>query len=276
MNGPGAGYRGDRQPFAIPNATTRAATDRIRSGSRGTRARALLVLALAVGCTRAPLLERAIRARGGSLTSVARTGEARVQIGFPGSWHWRAVYLAPDVYALSVDTSTEPYHYLFDGTTVRVFAGARAIATDPRRDAPLQSQARFTAVANLDALRLPRYRVAPLAPGELGGTVHEGLVAVEIDTGGTYRLGFDARHLLVRLTGPLDLDPLGHGDGTARFDDFRSVGGLVMPFRTTYGFGDTPLIEDRTTAICPNLGLTATSFRDPAGLPGCGGWASAQ
>lgn len=261
-------------PHALAIATARRTTaGRIGSRSAGTGPRGaalLLAVGVAAGCAHEPLLERAIRARGGALTSVVRAGDARVRTGFPGVWHWRSVYRVPDLYALSVDTATEPYHYLFDGTTVRAFAGRQAIAVDAGREAPLRSQARFFAAANLDALRLPRYRIAPLAPADLATGAREGLAAVDTETGATYRLGFDRRGVLVWLTGPLDLAPLGRGEVTARFDDFRHVGGLLMPFRTAYGFGDTPLVEEQASAVCPNVEVTREALRDPGALPGCG------
>ena len=231
----------------------------------------IVALALATGCAPRPLLERAIRARGGPLRNLTREGEARVRTGFPGVWRWRSVYLLPDRYALTVETATEPYHYLFDGGTVRAFLGTRAVATDPRREAPLRSHARFTAVAHLDALGLPRYRVAPLAPGELPDRAREGLLVIETDGGARYRLGFDEHGLVGWVVGPLDLDPLGRGEVTARFSDFRRVGGLLLPFRTAYGFGDTLLLEETATAVCPNQpDVTADSFLAPAQLPACG------
>jgi hypothetical protein len=181
------------------------------------------------------------------------------------------VYLPPDRYALSVATATEPYHYLFDGETVRVFLGTRAVAADPRREAPLRSHARFMAVANLDALSLPRYRVTPLAPGDLPDGAREGLLVVEIDGGARYRVGFDEHGLVGWVVGPLNLDPLGRGEVTARFSDFRRVAGLLLPHRTAYGFGDTPLLEETATAVCPNQpDVTTDTFLAPVRLPACG------
>jgi len=193
-----------------------------------------------------------------------------VRTGFPGVWRWRSVYLLPDRYALSVETATEPYHYLFDGGTVRAFLDGRPVAADPRREAPLLSHARFMAVANLDALRLPRYRVEALSPGDLPEPARAGLLVVDTD-GTRYRIGFDERGLVAWVVGPLDLDPLGRGDVTARFSDFRRVGGLLLPFRTTYGLGETPLLDESAAAVCPNQpDVTAETFLDPNRLPDCG------
>lgn len=193
--------------------------------------------------------------------------------GFPGTWRWRSVYLSPDRYAMTIETAAEPLHYLFDGTTVRAFAGERAIAEDPRPTAALRTHARFTAVTNLDTLRLPRYRVEPLPPEELPADMREGLAVVEVATGARFRLAFDTRGLLALASGPLDLDPLGRGDVTARFGDFRRVGGLRLPFRTSYGFGDAPLVDETALAVCPNpTDVTADIFVDPTRLPDCGAW----
>jgi hypothetical protein len=212
-----------------------------------------------------------IRARGGPLAAFVRQGEATVHRGFPGTWRWRSAYLSPDQYALSIETAAEPFHYLFDGTAVRAFAGTQPIAEDPRPTAPLRTHARFTAVVNLDALRLPRYRVEPLTADALPPGAREGLIAVEVATGARFRLAFGDDGLLVLATGPLDLNPLGAGDVTARFTDFRRVGGLRLPFHTSYVFGGALLVDDTALAVCPNPPeVTPETFVDPVRLPDCG------
>jgi hypothetical protein len=228
------------------------------------------VALLSVGCAPRPLLERAIRARGGAIRSLVSEDDATVHWGFPGVWRWRTVYFAPDRYALTVHGATEAFHYLFDGATVRAFTGEQRVAQDTAPGAPLRTHARFAAVVNLDALRLPRYRVVPLAPGDLLPEAREGLAVMELDTGSEYRLGFDARGLLAWATGPLDLDPLGRGQVTARFTAFHRVGGLLLPFRTSYALGDVALVDQDARAVCPNLAeVTVASFASPDVLPDC-------
>ena len=191
--------------------------------------------------------------------------------GFPGVWQWRTAYLLPDRYAMTIQGAQESFHYLFDGTAVRAFVDDRLVGRDAGSSAPLITHARFTAVTNLDALRLPRYQVAPLPPAELGTGVREGLAVVAADTGVRYRLGFDEDDLLVWATGPLDLDPLGHGEVTARYSDFRHVGGRLLPFKTSYALGDVPLIDEQAVAVCPNVRtVTAETFQSPDRLPSCG------
>jgi hypothetical protein len=234
----------------------------------------MLTAALAglAACAHRPLLERAIRSRGGPLRTVVRQVEADVRVGFPATWHWRSVFMLPDRYAWSLETNTNPYHYLFDGRTVRAFIGGRLVAVDDAPGAPLRSHARLTAVVNLDALRLPGVSVAELAPDELPPGTVAGLRVVFASDGAQYRLGFDRDALLTVVTGPVDLTPYGRGEVTVRFADFRSVRGMRMPFRVSWAFGETLLAEERAVAVCPNVaGLTDDSFRDPSLLPGCGG-----
>src|SRR5438552_8286191 len=61
--------------------------------SKGRVAAILAALVLAAGYAPRPLLERAIRARGGPLASMARQVEAEVYLAFPGTWRWRTVYM---------------------------------------------------------------------------------------------------------------------------------------------------------------------------------------
>jgi hypothetical protein len=216
-------------------------------------------------------VERAIRARGGPLTSVARQVEAEVYLAFPGTWRWRTVYMVPDRYAWTIFTAAEPNHYLFDGTAVRAFIGTREVSADTDPSAPLRSHARFTAVVNLDALRLPGVRTAPVPQAELPAGASSGLAVVFADDGAQYRLGFDGRALLVWAEGPVRLPPLGQGRVVARFSDFRRVGRYLMPFRTSYVFGDERLADERALAVCPaDRGLGIESFRTPRLVPDCG------
>ena len=92
------------------------------------------------------------------------------------------------------------------------------------------------------------------------------------DDGSRYRLGFDDRTRLVWATGPIEMPELGRGVVTARYDDFRLVGGLWLPFRTTYEINARPLAVERAIHVCPNEpGLGSASFQSPEGLPACNG-----
>ncbi len=232
----------------------------------------VLVVATIIGCAPRPLLERAIRARGGPLHTLAREGEATIQRVFPGTWRWRTVFMLPDRFAATIVTADELNHfYLFDGATVRAFVGERMVGLDPDPNAPLRTYARFTAVVNLDALRLPGYGVTPLRPNEVPQGAVEGFAVVRAEDGARYVLAFDARGLLVRATGPVDLRPLGQGEVTAQFTDFRRVGAFVLPFDTVYLFGGVPLVHERALAVCPDVqGLGEDSFQLPSRLPACG------
>ena len=97
-----------------------------------------------------------------------------------------------------------------------------------------------------------------------------GLGAVFAGDGARYRLGFDARDLLVHVDGPLRLPPLGAGTVSARFADFHRTNGLFLPYRTVYAFGAAPLADERAIAVCPNVRLAPEAFRMPAALPSCG------
>src|SRR2546426_11811980 len=127
--------------------------------------------------------------------------------------------------------------------------GGREGSADTAPSAPLRSHARFTAVVTLDALRLPGVRTAPLPQAELPPGASAGLAVVLADDGSRYRLGFDGRGLPVWAEGPGRLPPLGQGQGAARFSDFRRVAGLLVPFRTSYTFGDAPLADARALAL---------------------------
>lgn len=186
-----------------------------------------------------------------------------MQVGFPGRWRWRAAFLVPNHYAMTIYTSTEPDHYVFDGRRALAFVGMRAVA-EAGIASPLRSHARFTATVNLDALLLPAVRIEE-APGR-------DVTAVFLDDGSRYRLGFDGSDRLVRVSGPLDLDPFGRGEVTAVFTDFRWVGGRLLPHRTDYEFGGRPLATERTIAVCPEaLGVSNAAFEAPWTLPDCPG-----
>ena len=73
-------------------------------------------------------------------------------------------------------------------------------------------------------------------------------------------------------TGPIEMPDVGRSEVTARYDDFRLVGGLWLPFRTTYEINARPLAVERAIHVCPNEpGLGSASFQSPEGLPACNG-----
>jgi len=236
------------------------------------RASAGLALGLALlgGCAPRPPLVRAIQARGGPLRAVLREVEAEVFVGAPGRWTWRTAFLYPDRYAWTIFTAAGADHYLFDGTVTRTFVDRTPVSVDAAPDAPLRSHARFTAVTYLDALLLPGVQVTPLPGPELPEGAAWGLTAVFAGDGARYRLGFDARDLLVHVEGPIGLPPLGAGTLSARFADFHRTNGLFLPYRTAYTFGAAPLADERAVAVCPNLRLDPEAFRMPAAIPTCG------
>ena len=240
-----------------------------------TRAGTLLGMMLLAACAPRPLLDRAIRARGGPLETVVRDVEADVRAGFRATWRWRTVFMLPDRYAWTIVTADEPYHYLFDGTTVRAFIGPHEVSSDTDPAAPLRSHARFTAVTNLDALRLPGVTLASLAATELPPGSVEGMAVVLAD-GARYRLGFDAQARLVFAAGPIALPPLASGELRMRYADFRRSGGRLLPFAVSYTLVDPgsgveqPIADERTLAVCPNASdVRPESFRDPTALPEC-------
>jgi len=238
--------------------------------ARASVALALLIMGLVVaGCAPRPLLERAARARGGALWSFVRASDVDVQEGFPGAWQWRTAFLAPDRYAWSIVTTTGVDHYLFDGHVVRGFVSGREVAADAAQAAPLRIQARFIAVTSLVPLDA-RATATPLPTSELPPGVATGVSVVLNDDGSRYRLGFDDRDLLVWATGPFDVPQIGVGELTARYDDYRRVGGMLLPFRIRYELGERPLAVEHVTRACPNdPALTPASFESPERLPAC-------
>jgi len=233
------------------------------------RAAVLVAIAfLAAACAPQPLVQRAIRARGGPISNLVRRVEADVFAGFPGMWRWRTAFAVPNRYAWTIETRGEANHYLFDGQTMRAFVGSLQVGEDPSADAALRTHARFVAVAALDVLLLPGVRVG-LAAEVPDGTA-AALDVVFTDDGARYRLGFDAMARLIWLEGRIALPPLADGPGIARFEDFRSIERLLLPFRTRYELGGTLFADERALAVCPNVpGLTDASFRSPERLPEC-------
>jgi hypothetical protein len=229
-----------------------------------------LALVLLLGsCARGPLLERAIRARGGPLHGLVLCAEAKVHEVLPGTWQYTRTLLVPDFYAWTIETAAEPEYELFDGRTVRSFVGPQEVGTDTTPTAPLRSHARWTAVVNLDALRAPGVTLTALSAAQLPPGVREGVRATFAD-GAVYRLGFDERTLLVWAAGPLDLSPLGRGEATVRFADYRRTGGLLLAFAASYALDGVALADETVLTACVDPpGLTPASFTDPRLLPPC-------
>jgi hypothetical protein len=145
------------------------------------------------------------------------------------------------------------------------------VSAGTEQGAPLRSHARFMAVLNLDALLLPGVRIVPLPPAERPPGTAQALVVVLPEQADPYHLGFDEDDRLVSVSGPFDLTPIGQGRLVARLTDFRRAGGLVLPFRTEYRFGEVPLADERVLAACPNVPeLGTAAFASPATLPTCG------
>lgn len=228
----------------------------------------MLVL-LTVGCAPRPLIERAIRARGGPLGAITMRTAVDVHVGAPGRWEWTRVFARPDRYAWIVATAAEPHTHLFDGSTARTFIGSALVGTDTSTAAPLRSHARWAAVVNLDVLRAPGVLLEPWGPAPLPPGAVEGL-AVTLTDGSRYALAFDAHARLVWMRGPLDFSPIAKDEVTARFDDFRRSDRLLLPFRTAYTIADRPLAEEQAIAICLDPpGLTPEAFMQPGLLPAC-------
>lgn len=217
-----------------------------------------------------PLLERAIRARGGPLTSLVRRVEADVRSGFPGLWTARLAYRVPDRWALTIDTTGAPDSYTFDGAAAYTVIGSRTVAIDRGPATPLRSQARFWSVVHLDALRAAGVALEPLPRLELPPGVADGLLVTWRDDGSRYRLGVDEADRVVWVRGPVQLPPFGDAELTIRFADFRRTRGFVLPWRADYWLAGAAIIQERTLAACPDdPAATDAAFADPTLLPAC-------
>jgi hypothetical protein len=231
---------------------------------------ATAVVALAVGCVPRPLVERAIRARGGPVGTVVLDAEAEVRRGYPGTWRWRRVFATPDRYAWTIVTTGEPLHHLFDGTVVRAFIGGALTAVDASPTAPLRSQARFVAVSLLDVLHLPGIQVMPMALSDLPAGATGGLTVAFPAGGERYTVLLDDRLLPIRVEGPIDFSPMGRGRLVARQDDFRPVAGVLLPHHVVWELDGQELADERAQALCVRVEpLPVDAFADPSRLPDC-------
>ena len=231
---------------------------------------ATVAVALAGGCAPLSLADRAMRARGGPVGAVIVVADAEVRRGYPGTWQWRRVFAPPDRYAWTIATTGEPLHYTFDGGVVRAFVGGTLSSVDASPAAPLRSQARFIAVALLDALGMPGVRVVPMAAQVLPPGVEAGLTLVFPGEEDRYTIFLDDRLRPVRVEGPVDLSPVGRGTLVARQDDFHSVAGVTLPHHVVWELDGTELADERACAVCVRAEpLPAGAFADPSGLPDC-------
>jgi hypothetical protein len=233
-----------------------------------TRTGALILLAFVAGCVPRSAVERAIAARGGPLPGLVRDSVVQVAaVAFPGEWRWRTVAALPERYAWSVETRDAPYHYLFDGTVVRAFVGTGLVSEDPSATAALRTQARFVAVANLDVLRSPGVQVnVTVAAGGAGAT----LTAVFADRGDRYEVWIGDDGLVRRVTGPIDMTPVGHGQLVATYDDFAPVDGRRLARHIHYELDGAVLADERVERACVLAPAPpASAFASPAALPVC-------
>jgi len=228
-----------------------------------------VLAALGAGCQSDSLAERAVRARGGVRQGLILMLEAQVYQGFPGRWEYERVFVPPDLYAWKIETSAAPLYHLYDGATVRSFVGDAEVGSDASPGAPLRTHARWLSVVSLAAFAAAGVAIAPLAGVALPEGVREGL-SVAFADGAAYRLGFDGDTRLVWAQGPVDLLPIGAGELSAHYSDFRPVGDLRLPFSASYALAGKPLADETVRAACLlPAGLAAASFAAPAHLPTC-------
>lgn len=240
------------------------------SAARGRLAATGLLLALLLAlasCTR-PLAERAIEARGGPLTSLARYAEADVHQGFPGTWRWRVDYHTPDLLRWTLETYGEEQTFAWDGAEVRYFLGSALLPPDSADVGDFRTVVRWTAVTMLGALEQDdRVEVAEIPAAELPPGVSAGLRVRYRDDGATYELHFDGDTLLVGARGPVAIPTIGAGELEARFSDFRRAGDYLLPYVGSYTLAGRPLFDERVLRYVPDdPALDAASFRRPPPL----------
>jgi len=225
---------------------------------------AIAATALATGCARG-LLERAIAARGGALSSLSRVVEAEVHAGFPGRWQWRFDYRVPDQLRWTLDTYGEEQSFAFDGRAVSFYLGSARVAAAPPAVEDFRSHVRWIAVTTLDVLAIADDLVVrDLEPGELPAEVVAGLLATYRDDGARYALYFDEADLLVAAEGPIVLPTIAAGKMSASYSQFRNAAGYLLPYHGSYTLDGQPFFDETVLRYVPNDPLlTPESFRGP-------------
>ena len=229
--------------------------------SEGRQAPWLLVclsLVLTGGCSRT-LVEQAIEARGGAMSTYSRVVSAEVLSGMPGTWAWEVDFEVPSSFRWSLETFGEDQTLLFDGETVRYRLGAILLPARPG-DAATRSQARWFGVTTLDVLTEAGVRWRELDPSEIPGPYRRGLRATFDDLEEPFDLLFDEDLLLGRASGMLAVPPIGRGRVDATFSDYRRVGGLLLPFEADYHLEGRPYMVEKTHSWRPNLRFGAGAF----------------
>lgn len=222
---------------------------------------ALIVAVAATGCARS-LVERAIAARGGPLESASRESEAEVYEKIPGTWAWRIDYRVPDRLRWTLETWGDEQTYAYDGQTVRYFLGTAPVGSDPALARAVRTQVRWIGLSLLDVLDDERLLVVEELPRDaLPAGVASGLRATWREDGTSYLLYFDERDLLVASRGPVDVPVIGSGELVASYEDFREVGGFLLPFRGRYTLDGRPLFDETVLRWVPNdPALTEEAF----------------
>lgn len=234
-----------------------------RIGSRGAqgqspRARALRRLALALalwlagaGCAGlAPpkdLASAALAARGGPLPRFSRASQLEVYAGYPGAWEWELEFEVPERLHLTLVTAAESHTLVSDGEWVQSYVGGAQVSREPAHGSGLAALVSFVALSNLDALADPdRAAWQALSAAELPAGAAHGLRArLPATSDASFELGFDAALRLVSLVGPVSIPGIGDGVLEARFEDFRRVERLWLPFAIHYRFRGAPLCDER-------------------------------
>ncbi len=224
----------------------------------------LLLAALGTGCARS-LLDRAIAARGGALTSISRESDADVHAGFPGQWRWRLDYAVPDRLRWTIETYGEEQSIAFDGSAVRYYLGSAPIPSAPEALGDFRSVVRWTAVTTLDALRDdPRLEVRELSRNDLRAGIAAALEVTYRADGARYVLWFDDADLLVGAEGPIALPTIASGRMQAAYAQFATTGGYLLPARGTYTLDGRPFFDETVRRWIPNDSrLGASSFAGP-------------
>lgn len=216
------------------------------------------------------LVERAVEAAGGAARVDAlksyeerATTAARVQQG--------VAQIKTSLYIVYPGRARQERTLPF-GTFATVLAGREAFTVFPRGSAELidEQRAAFARTLELRLLTILRARRDADFRATAAGATRVGGVAVEqvdVSFGGVRaRLGIDAatgRVLSVAYRGRGDSGAF--GEIVQTFSDFRAVGGLVLPFKTTATFdgAEEPTLGAQVESIVVNAELPAALFERP-------------